>query len=81
MDELIRTNDVVLISLVESLLSEADIGYLVADQHMSVLEGSAGFLQKRVLVPHQLVEEAREILSNAGLGQELRPPKLGLPHD
>ena len=39
MAELIRTNDVALISLVEGLLQEADIGCHVADRHSSVLDG------------------------------------------
>ena len=42
MEELLRTNDIVLISFVESLLKEAGITHFVADQNMSVIEGSLG---------------------------------------
>src|SRR6188474_776246 len=51
MVELLRTNDLVLISAVRALLAEDDIHVFVADEHMSSLEGSVGFLPRRVLVP------------------------------
>ena len=72
MIELLRTNDIVLISAVEAILNEEGIGFFVADQHMSVLEGSAGFLQRRLLVIDDDIENARRILTEAGLGKELR---------
>ena len=40
MAELIRTNDVALISAVEALLQEAEIPCHVADRHTSMLEGN-----------------------------------------
>ena len=72
MIELIRTNDIVLISAVEAVLREAGVHFFVADQHMSVLEGSAGFLQRRVCVPADEAERARRLLREAGFGSELR---------
>jgi hypothetical protein len=71
--ELIRTNDVVTLSLAESLMKDAGIHCLVADQSMSVLEGSLGLLQRRFLVEEDRADEARGILRDAGLGEELRP--------
>ena len=50
MREIVRTNDMVLISAVGSLLDGAGIKHLVFDQNMSVLEGSLGMLPRRVLV-------------------------------
>ncbi|RUZ98875.1 DUF2007 domain-containing protein, partial [Mesorhizobium sp. M7A.F.Ca.CA.002.05.1.1] len=50
MIELVRTNDAVIISFVESLMRDAGIACFVADQNMSILEGSIGLLQKRVMV-------------------------------
>ena len=44
MTELLRTNDLVLISVVESLLAGAGIDFFVADRYMSAMEGSLGFL-------------------------------------
>ena len=72
MKELLRTNDIVLISAVEAILSEEGIAYMVADQHMSVMEGSAGFLARRVLVVDDDEADARRILGEAGLSGELR---------
>jgi hypothetical protein len=71
--ELVRTNNAVLISAVEALLNGADIPHVVLDQHMSVLEGSLGVLPRRVLVADDHEAEARQLLTEAGLGHELRP--------
>jgi hypothetical protein len=72
MAELIRTNDVALISAVEALLLEAEIPCHVADRHSSALEGSLNFLQMRVLVPDDRDADARELLTDAELGEWLR---------
>ncbi|TPW28131.1 putative signal transducing protein [Pararhizobium mangrovi] len=75
MHELIRTNDAVLISFVESLLKEAGIEYFVADRNTSVVEGSLGVLPRRVMVSEDGEQQARRILKDAGVGDELRPPR------
>lgn len=63
MRELLKTNDIVLISLLESLLKEADIHYMVLDQNMSVIEGSLGILPRRILVATEAFEAADTMLS------------------
>ncbi|MFN3960086.1 MAG: DUF2007 domain-containing protein [Parvularculaceae bacterium] len=73
MNELIRTNDPALISYVEALLTEAGLPYLVADAHMSALDGSIGALPRRILVESERSAEARRLLADADLGAELRP--------
>ena len=73
MRELIRTNDMVLVSAVVALLEGAGIRHMVLDQNMSVLEGSLGVLPRRILVPDGEELTARQILHEAGLGKELRP--------
>lgn len=73
MRELVRTNDMVLVSAVGALLDGARIPHMVVDQNMSVLEGSLGILPRRVLVPDDRVPAARKLLQDAGLGHELRP--------
>jgi hypothetical protein len=72
MIELIRTNDVVTLSVAESLMKDAGIHCMIADQSMSVLEGSLGLLQRRLLVEEERADEARGILRDAGLQAELR---------
>jgi len=70
--ELVRTNDVVLISAIESLLAAAGIGCFIADRHMSAVEGSLGFLPRRILVNREDGARARKLLVDAGFGGELR---------
>jgi hypothetical protein len=72
MKELIRTNDAVIISFVESLLRDAGIGCFVADQNMSVLDGSIGILPRRVMVVDEDVDAARRLLADAGIANEMR---------
>ena len=73
MREIVRTNDMVLVSAVGALLDGARIKHLVFDQNMRVLEGSLGILARRVLVPDEDHQRARQVLRDAGLGHELRP--------
>jgi len=75
MRELIRTNDAVLLSFAESLMRDAGIHCMVADQTMSILEGSLGLLPRRFLVAEDRADEARRILEDAGLAAELRSPQ------
>jgi len=71
--ELVRTNNIVLISAIEALLNGADIGHMVVDQNISVLEGSIGAFQRRILVDEDQFAAARKLLADAGYGNELRP--------
>jgi hypothetical protein len=73
MIELVRTNDPVIISFVESLMRDAGIHCLVADQNMSVMDGSLGILPRRILIETDRADEARRILTDAGIANELRP--------
>ena len=71
MTELLRTNDPVLISAIEALLKSASIEYFVADQNMSVMEGSIGALPRRLLVSSEKITRARQLLIDAGLANAL----------
>jgi hypothetical protein len=62
MTELLRTNDLVLISYVLHLLSEAGIEALVLDEHMSSVEGSIGALPRRIMVDKEDLERSRILL-------------------
>jgi hypothetical protein len=73
MRELVRTNDMVLVSAIGALLDGAKIPHVVLDQNMSVLEGSLGILPRRILVADDRISAARRLLTEAGLGHELRP--------
>jgi hypothetical protein len=69
--EILRTNDLVLISVIESILKGERIAYFVADQNMAAAEGSLGFLPRRVLVDAKQQGRARRLIAEAGLGKEL----------
>ena len=71
MREIIKSNDAVLLSLAEVLLRDAGLMVVVADQNMSVLEGSIGILPRRILVADESWPEARQILVDAGLGDRV----------
>lgn len=72
MIELIRTNDAVVLSFVQSLLRDAGIDCLVADENMSIMDGSLGILPRRILVPEDDADEAKAILIDAGIGDEIK---------
>ena len=65
MEELLKTNDPVLLSFVEALLAEAGITHFVADRNMSILEGSIGVLPRRVMVAGEEAARARKLLREA----------------
>lgn len=67
MRELLRSNDAVLIDFASSLLRQAGIASFVADQHISVIEGSIGAFPRRLLVGAADWESARKALCEAGL--------------
>lgn len=77
MRELVRTNDIVLVSYIEALLREQGIGHLVLDTNMAIMEGSLGILPRRVMVETEYFEQARTLLTDAGLDAELRPVRDG----
>jgi len=71
MIELMRSNDPVLISFVGALLTDAEIEHFVADEHMSILDGSIGALPRRVMIDKERLDQARRLLRDADLGHEL----------
>ena len=75
MRELVRTNNLVLISAIEALLKGADIDHMIVDQNMSVLGGSIGIFPRRILVDEDEAAAARRLLVEAGYAHELRPDK------
>lgn len=72
MVELMRTNDAVVISFVEALLIDAGIPCFIADRNMSILDGSIGILPRRVMVGEDDLPEARRIVADAGMANELK---------
>lgn len=72
MVEIARTNDLVMVGFLQSLLENANIPVLVADAHMSALEGMIGAFPRRLLVLDDDADRARRLIREAGLEGELR---------
>ena len=67
MREVLRSNDAVLIGFAQSLLRDRGIDCFVADQHISVMEGSIGAFPRRLQVGDEDWAAAYRALSEAGL--------------
>lgn len=74
--ELFRTNDPVLVSWTEALLAGEGVPVFVMDAHMSVLEGSAAAIPRRVMVGDDDFARARTLVEAAraelGLAADIR---------
>jgi hypothetical protein len=65
MRELLRTNDVVRLSWAQAVLHDAGIDCLVLDHHTSLVEGSIGAIQRRLMVAERDEAGARAALRAA----------------
>ncbi|MEJ0067867.1 MAG: DUF2007 domain-containing protein [Pseudomonadota bacterium] len=66
MREVLRSNDPVRLSWLVALLSDAGIVAVVFDTHMSIVEGSIGALQRRLMVDGDDHAAAVRVLKDAG---------------
>lgn len=67
MQPVIRSNDPVELSFAQSVLTDAGIPAILLDQHTSVLEGSIGAIPRRLCVADDDLDDARDLLRQAGL--------------
>ena len=77
MRPVLLTTDPVLLSFASSVLADAGVDAEVADQYTSAIEGSVGVLPRRLMVPADAWNQARQALTEAGLGAELEPEAGG----
>jgi hypothetical protein len=73
MVEIVRTNDLVTLGFLQSLLENANIPVFIADSHISALEGMIGAFPRRLMVHDDHAAQARRLIGEAGLAAELRP--------
>ena len=66
MKELLRTNDAVRLSFLQSLLKDSGIESLVLDRYTSVVEGSIGAIPRRLMVAQKDYRRACSVLVAAG---------------
>ena len=67
MKELTRTNDIVRLSFLRALLDDAGIRSLIFDVNMSITEGSANFIARRLMVGEDDYSRAKRVLRDAGV--------------
>jgi hypothetical protein len=65
MKELVRTNDFVFLSWLQTRLAEAGIESIILDLHTSIIEGSIGAIPRRVMVEDSDLWRARAVLRTA----------------
>ncbi len=65
MVELLRTNDAVLLSFAEAILTDAGFLPFVSDTNMSMLEGSIAAIPRRLLVATEDADAAKAVLDEA----------------
>ena len=70
---LLRSNDVVLLNWITVLLKDAGVPVLILDQHASIMDGSIGAIPRRLMVPRDDVELARQVLREAEVAFEQDP--------
>jgi hypothetical protein len=66
MRTVVLSNDPVRLSFLASLLADAGIEAVLLDTHVSILEGSAGAIPRRLAVAAEDEARARRILTEAG---------------
>jgi len=71
MKEVLRTNDLVLLSYATHVLAEAGIEAVVFDAHMSAVEGSIGAFPRRLMVQDDDLRKALRELGNVTITQQL----------
>ena len=71
MREILRSNEIVFLSWAEALLKSENIEIFALDGHMSVLKGSAGAIQRRIMVAREDYERAKRLLTDAGEGDRV----------
>ena len=72
MIEIIRTYDIVVLSFASAVLEEAGVGCLILDRHMGFADGLQGGIVPRLMVADDDAAQARRLLAEAGLRDELR---------
>ena len=62
---ILKTNDPILLNFAEALLTDAGIESVVFDSHMSIMDGSMGFMPRRLMVADEDFARAARVLKEA----------------
>ena len=64
MKEILRTNNLILISRIQSILNDASIQNILLDNHTSNIEGSIGAIQRRLLVSNNDFQQSQNLIKD-----------------
>ena len=62
MKEIIRTNNLIKISKIQSILNSANIRNILMDEHTSTVEGSINAIQKRIMVSDSDFKASKQLI-------------------
>ena len=65
MRAILKTNDPILLNFAEALLTDAGIESVIFDSHMSIMDGSMGFMPRRLMVADEDFARAARVLKEA----------------
>ena len=66
MECLVKTTDPIRLTLLQSLLSDAQIPYQIFDQHISALDAGIGVFPRRIMVGAAWLRPSRNLLADEG---------------
>jgi len=64
MKEVLRTNNLILISRVQEILNCEGIQHKLLDTHTSNIEGSISAIQRRIVVSEDDIQQAQKLISD-----------------
>ena len=64
MKEVLRTNNLILISRAQSILNEAGVHNQLLDAHASNIEGSISAIQRRVIVSDDDFQKSKKLIND-----------------
>ena len=62
----VTSNNAVRLSFLKALLMDAGLAPVVLDEHASIMDGSIGAIQQRLMVADEDYDRARRVLSDCG---------------
>lgn len=65
MRAVLKSNDAVALSFAADILSQEGIGHVLFDENASIMDGSMGFLQRRLMVAAEDFDQAERLLKAA----------------
>jgi hypothetical protein len=65
MREVLRTNDPILLNFAQALLADAGIEAVIFDANASSMDGTMGFMPRRLMVSNDDLDQAQRVMKEA----------------